>query len=83
MTDTSSTPSDIDTQIALSDYRQRVLNRQPIQPAEYRALMLQLQRNCEGRAAAMASERRKAKKAGSSEPSKPIDLAALFGGAIK
>lgn len=81
MTNTNSTPTDIDTQIALSDYRQRVLNRQPIQPAEYRALMLQLQRNCEGRAAAMASERRKVKKAGGS--SEPIDLAALFGGAIK
>jgi predicted metal-dependent RNase len=73
------TDSDIDTQIALQDFRQRVLNRQPIQAHEYRAIMNQLQRNVASRAAAMSSASRKAKKATSAESAKPVNLLELFG----
>jgi hypothetical protein len=72
---------EIDTQIALNDYRQRVLRREPITPTEYRALIVQLQRNSVSRAAAMAVGRRKTKAGGEAKaPGKPIDLMELFGG---
>lgn len=71
------TATDIDAALAVQDYRQRVLNREPIQAHEYRALINLLTRNRESRAAAAAAsskERRKAERA----PAKPIDLKTLF-----
>jgi hypothetical protein len=68
--------TDIDLQIRLQDYRTRVLNREPIKPAEYRELILSLQKGRESRAAAQAAERRAAKKPAAVR--EPVDLKALF-----
>lgn len=71
------TSTDVDAALAVQDYRQRVLNREPIAAHEYRALINLLTRNRESRAAAAAAsskERRKAEKT----PPKPVDLKTLF-----
>jgi beta-phosphoglucomutase-like phosphatase (HAD superfamily) len=66
--------SPLDTQVRLADLRLRVLNNQPVSPAEYRDLLMDLRRHRVGAAAASSKARRAAAKVAA-----PINLADLFG----
>lgn len=71
------TSDELEAQLALTDIRLRVANKQPITAQEYRGLILSLQAGRASRARAI-SETRKAPRAAPRTLAKEVDLASLF-----
>lgn len=68
------------TQARLADLRIRVLNNQPIEPSEYRDLLMDLRRHRVTAAAASSKARRTATKTMSGGGKPTIDINDMFGG---